>query len=457
MLDEARVRSLVAQAEHAVTERYAPLTLAAAEHGVHRTVLGNGLTLLVQEDHAVPLVAVRAAFLGGQRAESPATQGMENLLARLITRGTSTLSGEEIARRFDHFGGSISGFSGRNSFGLRTEFLAEHLVPALELLADCLLDPALPPEELQRERGLVLEEIRARDDNLASLSFRAFTQLLFGRHPYGFDLLGEEESVVGLPREVLRAHIMRRYTPSRMVLAVVGDVEPIRAAGEVNRLFGGRYAGSEPPLPAMPWSPPEARQVVFRYKERAQAHLVLGFAGTRLSSPDRFPLEVLTTILDGQGGRLFVELRDRRAMAYSVGAVNVEGIDPGYFAVYMATHPARLDEALDGMLAELRRVRDGVVSAEELRRAQQSLIGSQAVSLQRSSERATVLAFNELYGLGHAAHLRYPEEIQAVTLEQVQDAARKYIDLERYTLAVVKPEAAQLLGEAQPQPRVARK
>lgn len=443
-LDQPGLHALVTEVAQAVAARYAPLPLPPAVHGVHRLVLGNGLTLLIQEDHAVPLVAVRAAFLGGQRAEAPTEQGIENLLARLLTRGTSALSGEEIARRFDRMGGSIGGFSGRNSFGLRAQFLASELVPALELFTDCLLDPAFPPEEVERERGLVLEEIRARDDNLANLSFRAFAQLLFGEHPYSFDLLGEEETVSRLEREDLRRHFRQRYAPARLTLAVVGDVQPQQVAQEINRLLGGASAPGEVPPAALPWRRPEVRQMAFRYRERNQAHIVLGFPGTTLNSPDRFPLEVLTSVLAGQGGRLFVELRDKRAMAYSVGAVNLEGIDPCFVAVYMATSPDRLDEAVEGLLGELGRVRAQGVTAEELARAQQSLIGSQAVGLQRVADRAATIAFDELYGLGFDAHRRYPEEIGRVTLEQVRSVASKYLDLERYSLAVVKPEGARM-------------
>ena len=443
-LDAQAVAGLVQTARARLAKRYAPVTLPPARGGVHRLSFDNGLTLLLQEDHSVPIVSLRGVFLGGLRAEQASTQGVENLTARLLTRGTSTRSGEELARQFDRIGGGVAGFSGRNSLGVRAEYLSSHLVEGLELVADCLLNPAFPPEETDREQTLVLEEIGARDDNLASLAFRAFSEELFGEHPYRFDPLGDLDVVARLDRRTLLQHYHEHYNPSRLTLALVGDFDPQIAAQEVKRLLGAPSPAGVPPRRSIPWTPPAERRITVRPRERNQAHLVLGFAGVTLDSPDRFSLDLLATVLSGQGGRLFLELRERRAMAYSIGAVSLEGVEPGYFAVYLATSPDRIDEAVGAVIEELERLQQEGVRPEELRRAQEYLVGSQAIGLQRGSERAATLAFNDLYGLGFDAHRRYAARIMQVTPEGLQEAARRYLPLQRYVLSIVKPRKAEV-------------
>jgi zinc protease len=179
---------------------------------------------------------------------------------------------------------------------------------------------------------------------------------------------------------------------------------------------------------------------VFRFRSRQQAHMVVGFPGTTLDDPDHFALEVLSTVLSGQGGRLFLELRDKEGLAYRVNAYNLEGLDPGYFAVYIATSPTNLDKALSGIRAELGRVVDSPVPADELDRAKRYLVGAHDISLQRRAAVASSLAFNEAYGLGWDTYRRYAASIQAVDAAAVQRVAKKYLDWNRAVIATVKPE-----------------
>jgi len=175
------------------------------------------------------------------------------------------------------------------------------------------------------------------------------------------------------------------------------------------------------------------------HKDRAQAHLVIGFRGLDVHDADRHVLEVLCQILSGQGGRLFLELRDRRGLAYSVNAVNVEGLAPGFLAVSIATAPEKLDEAQAGILAELRRVREELPGSGELERARRFLLGSFAIERQRSSARALQLALDARYGLAGDFDVLYPQRIRAVSAEDVLRVARRVIDLEAYTLAAIRP------------------
>jgi zinc protease len=181
---------------------------------------------------------------------------------------------------------------------------------------------------------------------------------------------------------------------------------------------------------------------VFKFLAKEQAHLVIGFGGTTFDDPDRFPLEVLSQVLSGQGGRLFVEIREKRALAYRVSAFSMEGIDPGYFAVYVATSPQNLDEAALAIRDELRAIVDKGITAEELARAQRYLVGTHAIGLQRKSAIAAALAFHEAYGQGWRAYKQYGESVMKVKAQDVLRVARKYLDPHREVVAVVKPSAA---------------
>jgi zinc protease len=340
-------------------------------------------------------------------------------------------------------GGSLGGNAGRNSFGLRAEFLSRHLEQGFDVFAEAVTEPAFDPEEVQRERTLQIDELRSREDNPAGVAFLLFAETLYRKHPYRFDTLGTEASVARLEPGVLAHYRAQKFPPSAVTLAVVGDVDPQRVRSLVLEKLargGARPAPISPPQE----DPIDAPRIAVRKLDKAQAHLVLGFPGVRLADAERWPLEVLSAVLSGQGGRLFVELRDKKSLAYSVTSFSMEGIDPGYFAVYIGCGPAKTQEALDGIRDQLRRVREDPVTAAELDRARTHLIGTHAISLQRNSARAAVYAFDECYGLGADAWSKYAEHIQSVTADDVLVAARTILDPQAETVSLVAPEGVEL-------------
>jgi zinc protease len=418
-----------------------PAEAVAAVDDVVRVKLPSGARLIVKRDPSVGLVAMRAVWMGGLRYEDEKTNGVNNLLAALLTRGTRTRAGDEIAREVEGMAGSLGGFSGRNSFGMRAELLARHWERGLEIVADCLLNPRLGDEEIEKERRQVLEEIRAQQDNVSAEAFRLFARSLYKKHPYRLDVIGSAESVAGMTRRRLVDYYKRHVAPENMTLAVVGDVDPQAVVKKARELFGVVKKGAVPAAPEPQVDePPSAPVQVFRFQNKQQAHVVYGFPGTTVSDPDRFALEVLATILSGQGGRLFVELRDKRGLAYRVSAFSVEGVDPGYIAVYIATSPQNLPVAVAGIEDELRKVIDQPIPKAELERAKRYLVGAHEISLQRRAALASTLAFHECYGLGWDEYRRYAPGIIAVTAADVQRVAQKFLDPQRAIIATVKPE-----------------
>lgn len=407
--------------------------------GIFRETLPSGATILVKPEPSVPIVAARAAFLGGLRFEDEASNGIHYLLARSLTKGTRRRGAREMAALTDELVCSLSGNTGRNSFGLRGDFLSRNFEESFRLFAECLQEPAFDEDEVAREKALQLEGIRTRDDSPSGVAFDLFSQALYTRHPYRLDLLGELPTVEALNGERLRDWYGRHYGPDNLVLSIVGDVDPDEAFALAGELFGEPAAASHP-APSVPVEPPvDASRRVEREMQKEQAHLILGFPGARFADKDRHAMEVLASVLAGQGGRLFVELRDKRSMAYSITAFNLEGIDPGYFAVYMGTSPEKLADAEGGIIAELEKVIREPISDEELLRAQRHLVGSHAIGLQKNASRAAVIALDTAYGMGPDHFSTYQQRVESITVEQVQEAARRHLDLDRSVVAVVTP------------------
>jgi zinc protease len=448
---EATAREVLARAEK---DRPAPLpsrklpplsplrvtaSSRAPRPGLTVEKLANGATVVVREERAVPLFAMRATWPGGLRYETDANNGLTALLARTLTRGTATLDAEQVSHLVDRLAGSLSAVAGRSSLSLRGEFLSRHFERAFELFAEVATCPAFPEGEFAREQKLLLQDIAARDDRPSSVAFELFHKTLFRAHPYRLSLQGEAGSVMALTPAALCEYHRRFLDPSQMTLAVVGDVDAEvvveRARAAFEKAGGG--AAAPPAVPVEPgWDEPREAK---RQLQKAQTHLVLGFPGARVTDDWRRPLEVLQTVLSGQSGRLFLELRDKRSLAYSVSALVMEGVDPGYFALYMATSPEKVGAALEGMRAELARVREQLVSDAELSWAKEHLLGTHDIGLQRNGARAGVLALDTCYGLGPDADFRYGEEISRVTAAAVREVAQRVIDFERSALAVVGP------------------
>src|SRR2546430_627996 len=384
---------------------------------------------------------MRAAWRGGLRAEDTSNAGINMLLARLVSKGTQTRGPERLVREMEAMGGSIGGNAGRNSFGLRAELLSRHFAEGLDVFAEAVSAPAFDPEEVQRERTLQIDELRSREDNPAGVAFLLFGETLYRKHPYRFDTLGTEASVSRLEPGLLAQYRARHYQAGAVTLSVVGDVDP----GEVRKLVREKLQGGAGPrnLIAPPREDPvEAPRSAVKKLDKAQAHMVIGFPGTRLSDDARWPLEVLSAVLSGQGGRLFVELRDKRSLAYSVTSFSMEGLDPGYFAAYIGCGPGKVAEALDGIRNELRRLREEPIAAAELERARTHLIGTHAISLQRNSARAAVYGFDECYGLGAEASTRYAANVSAVSTADVLATAQRVLMPSREVIALVAPEGA---------------
>ncbi|MBW1844621.1 MAG: insulinase family protein [Deltaproteobacteria bacterium] len=438
-LDDASIDAAIARGLEQTTRSLAMPAQKAKQREIHSYEMINGAQLYVMPRRSVPVVAARAAFMGGTLAEDESNAGITNFLSSVWLRGTRSHSTADFARVAENLAADVDGFSGRNSLGTTLECPVEALDPTLELFAELLLEPAFDLAEIERERSDTLAAIERREDRLAQLAYLLFAETHFRKHPYRLASLGSAESVRSFDADLLRAHHARLIRGENMAVAIVGDVDPdsvaARFSAQLTAIPSGGFEAPSPPLEA---APSEIREAELR-KDRAQAHLVIGFRGVTISDPDRFTLEVIVQLLAGQGGRLFLELRDRRSLAYTVSANNSEGVAPGHFTVYIATAPEKLDEARAGMFEELEKLLQQAPSDEELERAKRYLIGNHAIGLQRNAAHAGLISLNSLYGLGPDADRAFPEQVAAVDKDEILRVARRIIDLNTYTLAVVRP------------------
>ena len=423
-------------------------TAGPREDAVVKTRLSNGACLLVKENHGVPLVSIKAVFLGGLLSENKESDGISSFTASMLTKGTATRTAEQISQEIESLAGSVAGFSGRNSFGLSASVVSWNFQPAFEIFSDILLHPKFPEEFVEKTRQDILAAIKNKEDNLAHLAFQLFWKSLYPCHPYGMETLGTPETINRISRKDLQEYYGKEAVASNLVLAVVGDVNAPQVKEFVERLLRE--------LPEKPLSLPETlcntrpgREALQRVSpDKLQAHIVVGGRGARFSDKDRFSLDVLQAVLAGQGGRLFMNLRDKQSLAYTVTAFNQDAYDPGAFGIYIATKPENYRKALEGIQRELEKVRDEKIPEDELKRAKNYLVGSYDLGIQTNTSQASMMASFERYGLGYSAYQLYPERIQKVTAGQVRKAARKYLCPDCLVEAVVMPEQT---GTEQPE------
>ncbi|MCR4287235.1 MAG: insulinase family protein, partial [Deltaproteobacteria bacterium] len=409
---------------------------------VTKVRLENGITLLVKEARTNPTVAFYAAFNGGLRFETPVTSGIGNLTAQMLTMGTKKRTRGELAAEVEGMAGSINGFSGWNTSGVSGKFLSRDFDKALAILSDVLMNPVFPEEELEKSKKDIIASIKSIEDNLPYYTFRLLYRTHFKTHPYGLPVSGTIETVSAFKRADAASHHQRVFNPEGMVLTIVGDVDAAYVIEKTRDAFKGFSSKAPEFVEPAPEERAKEIRAAGEVKEKAQTNIGIGFNGAPIGGPDSYALKVLSEILSAQGGRLFVNLRDKKSLAYALSAFSREGVGIGFFGVYIGTAPHKKDAALSGILDELKAITTEKVTDEELLRAKNSLIGGYELGLQDIAAQASDMASNELLGLGYDYRKTWVSRLEAVTAEDVLNAGQKYLTLDAYTISSVGPKSA---------------
>ncbi|MBN2097128.1 MAG: insulinase family protein [Candidatus Omnitrophica bacterium] len=412
---------------------------AAFNAQVKKITLNNGLRILVQENKTLPVVSIQAVFTGGLRAEEQNTNGLSNLLAKMLDQGTKGRSAGQIAQFIESKGARISAFSGNNSFGLSLQCLSKDLDAILALLAELVIDSSFPSREFNREKEKNLAQLQAQDDDIFAAAEKLIHETLYRQHPYRFLTIGNEQSLKKLKRrDLIKAH-RQLCVAKNMVLAVFGDIDTQEILSQAENCFSRLCSGA----PAHFSLPQEPRLKTIRKAaealEKKQSLLLFGFAGTTVFNQDRYALEIISQILSQSSGRLFTQIREKIGIAYALGAYSVLGLDPGYLAIYIATTKENLEKAKQEILRQLTLLKKNALSPEELAQAKRALLSRKLISRQTNAACALESALDELYGLGYNHYLEYEPAIKNIQPEDILRCAQQYFDFNGYAQAVVGP------------------
>jgi len=411
-------------------------TMTTMTGTTEHTILPNGIQVLTE-----PMPQVRTAAVGiwigaGSRYEEDRQAGISHFLEHMFFKGTHTRSALDIAQAADAIGAQLNAFTDREATVLYAKALAKHLPTVMDLTADMLLHSALDPEALERERQVILEEIKMYEDSPDELVQDIFAQTIWNGHPLGRPVIGSVETVQRLRREDFLAYQERRYRPNNIIVAVAGDVVHSAMVQLVADTLGG-WRGATPPLTL---DPPTARaDITLRTKETEQVHLTLGTRGLPQADDARYVMAILDNILGGgMSSRLFQEIREKRGLVYTITSYHAAYREGGLFVIYGAMSPSAAPQVTTLILKEIERLKDGISEAE-LQRAQESYKGAVMLSLESTGSRMYKLARSQVYYGRQVTLDEILSRIDAVTAVQVAAMAQEVLVPERMAMAAIGP------------------
>jgi predicted Zn-dependent peptidase len=390
--------------------------------------LPNGARLIVKRNPSNRILAIQCFFRVGSYVERREENGVTNLVCHAMLKGTNKRSALQIAETMEAIGGEVDASAAEDFAEVSTISTVEDLDTALDVLRDVIIHPTFPPDEVEKERNVILAAIRQEEDSSSQYAYRNFRGLLYEGHPYALSVLGTSQTVRTItPKQIAEFH-RDYFTAPNMLVVIVGDVDADQMAGKVSRAFADMPVRQKERMLVSKQFRPRLRTKVLN-KEIEQAFIIIGFVTDRATSQDYVPLKVASAIL-GTGAsvssRLFVRLRDRRGLAYAVGSSMPPLADKTHFFAYIGTKPESVDEAREGLIEVVRGLATEPIPAEELERAKNHLIGQFRIAHQRNSNQAHFLGIYETVGLGAQFDEQYCGQIKKVTAAQVQAVAKKY-------------------------------
>ena len=405
----------------------------------------NGLRLYIYENPTVPAVVIDGSLAAGNVFDPPEKSGLAALTASMLRRGTRHHTFEELNETIESVGAAIEISGGRHAIDIYANCLSEDLPLILDLLAEMLRQPTFPEDEFQRLKQQTLTHIQEREHDTRSMAFITFRRLLFGEnHPYGLPVTGLRETVARITLEDVRDFYARHIGARGGQLVIVGDVQPAAVIEKVGHVLGD-WQGQTVDISLPPVEPPRARREEHvSIEDKTQTDIVLGWLGIPRKHPDWTPLVVANTIWGqfGMGGRIGDVVREKQGLAYyAYGSVD-GNFGPGAWTATAGVAPQNVEQAIESILAEARRLREEPVSEEELRDVQTFLIGSLPIRLETNDGLAAAIADMAWYDLGLDYLLKTEERVRNVTVEDVQRVAQTYMDPEHYILAIAGPTGA---------------
>ncbi len=416
--------------------------LASQRCPLQRLVLANGVTLLLGQNPTVDTLAAHCFFRGGSRVERPEQAGISSLMVAVLTRGTQQRDSQAIAAWVESLGATLSVHSSDDYWEVSLRCLALDFPELWPLLLEILRDPSFPEPEVERERTLMVQTIRAQQERPFHVAFERVQQALYGDHPYALPGLGRPETVASLTRADLLQYHATYCRPDNMVMVVIGPEPPQEMAAQLEAGLAD-WAAPPHPLgdPVLPLPPLLHPQLLKQPQPTQQTTLMIGFRGAAAGTADYAALKLLSTYLgSGLSSRLFVELRERGGLAYEVSAFYATRRDPAPFVAYLGTAPENTPLALERLQGEIQRLHEHPLTAAEVELAQRKLLGQYALSKQTNAQVAHLAGWYEILGLGMEFDRDYPHLVKQLHPQQVHQAVQTY--LVTPVVALVGPEEA---------------
>ncbi len=403
---------------------------------IETTTLGNGVRVITEKMAHVRSVSLGVWITTGSRSESSAQNGISHFIEHMVFKGTTHRSAEDIARSVDSIGGGLDAFTAKELVSYNTKVLDEHLPLAFDVLADMVRNPLFRREDIEKEKGVILEELKMETDNPEYLLHEIFSSNFWKDHPLGKPILGTRDTVRKFDRKMIHDYYRRYYSPANILITAAGNLNHERLVDLAREHFqdlrmGGELKPDQAPVP-------HAR-LVFRNKTSLeQTHLYMGVPGYPFPHELRFACYALNTVLGGgMSSRLFQNIREKQGLAYAVYSELSMYRDTGCMAIYAGTSTQAARKVIQSIVKEFRELKENPVPEEELRRAKDHLKGSFMLGLESTSSRMSNLARQEMYFRRFFTLDEMIQSIEEVTAAQVQRIAQEFFDPKNITLAML--------------------
>jgi predicted Zn-dependent peptidase len=406
------------------------------ERNLRRTELPNGLIVLTERMEYMRSVAMGVWIKSGSRCEPAEANGISHFVEHMLFKGTHSRSAQNIAREMDSIGGNLDAFTGKETICFNVKSLAEHVPIALDVLADLVLNPVFAAPEIERERGVILEEIKIDEDNPDLLVHELFMQSFWKDHPLGWPILGTSKTVGKLGQQSLFDYHSDRFHGGNMIFAAAGNLDHDRFAEEVAQKFSTLAAGAT--LHELPAPAAAARIVLRNKKSLEQVQICLGVPAPPITDENRYVTLILNTVLGGgMSSRLFQTIREERGMAYSIYSDLSPYRDTGTLCVFAGTSVGKGLEVVDLILDEFRKLKQELLSEEELTRAKDQVKGNILLGLESSNARMANLARQEMYFHEFISVEDIIARLGEVNAAQVQAMAQRLFDPARIAVTLL--------------------
>ena len=402
-----------------------PPATASTPRNIRRTVLPNGLLVLTESIPHVRSVSMGVWVNSGSRDETAAQNGLSHFVEHMVFKGTTSRSASQIAREVDTIGGNLDAFTGKETVGFTIKVLDENVSPALDVLTDLVLNPTFTPEDLAREQGVILEEIKMDEDNPDYLVHEIFTQNFWKNDALGRPILGTVETVSSFDQRTVFDFYASRFTPGNMVFSAAGHLDHDGFVDQVQHQFSSLAASTAQPFARQKAVSATPHITLKRKKSLEQVQFCLGVSAPKVTDEGRYGIYLLNTMLGGgMSSRLFQTIREDQGLAYSIYSEMNPFRDTGSLCVYAGTSIDKTEKVLRLTLDELRRLKDEMVSDVELKRAKDQLKSNIVLGLESSSSRMANLARQQMYFGRFFGVDEITEEIEAIRPADIQDAAQ---------------------------------